>query len=497
MIAPPNTQELHRFQTRIVELLGLHFEESGFANLGKILQRRLLVLGGSYAQYLDNLCGVRAGEEIACLARDLTITETYFLRHIEQFNAYANIALSQRASAIDPGQRLQILSAGCASGEEAYSLAITAREHFPALAPGIAVTAVDVNTAMLQKAAQGHYTNWSLRECPQALKTRWFTTRGDVFILDESIRQAVKFEPRNLTQDDAQFWRAGRFDIVFCRNVLMYFSRAQMQASINRIACAMAPGGYLFLGHAETLRGISNDFHLCHSHGTFYYQRKERLSVPADTVSAEQSHARPAPMHWVTAIEQASERIQALIPSKKMPALVLASPAVRPPADLHRALEFLHNEQFDLTLEQIGGLPEQHAKDPDVLLLKAVSLSHCGTLAQAEAVCQELLQRDALSAGAHYVLALCREGVGDAEGAIEHDQAAIYLDPEFAMPRLHIGLLARRRGDLQGAHRDLNAALILLQKEDASRVLLFGGGFKREALIGLCRAELLALGELP
>ena len=92
-------------------------------------------------------------------------------------------------------------------------------------------------------------------------------------------------------------------------------------------------------------------------------------------------------------------------------------------------------------------------------------------------------------------MALCREGAGDAEGAIEHDQAAIYLDPEFAMPRFHIGLLTRRRGDRQGAYRDLSEALILLQKEEASRVLLFGGGFKREALIGLCRAELAALGE--
>jgi chemotaxis protein methyltransferase CheR len=105
-----------------------------------------------------------------------------------------------------------------------------------------------------------------------------------------------------------------------------------------------------------------------------------------------------------------------------------------------------------------------------------------------------LLACDELNAGAHYLLALCRESAGDRARALEHDRTAIYLDASFAMPRLHLGLMARRAGDAEAARRELTQALPLLKREDASRLLLFGGGFGREALISLCQAELKSAG---
>ncbi len=131
--------------------------------------------------------------------------------------------------------------------------------------------------------------------------------------------------------------------------------------------------------------------------------------------------------------------------------------------------------------------------DGDTLLLKAVNASHDGRLDEAEALCRTLLAGDEMSAGAHYVLALCCEGRGDAANAFEHDRIAAYLDPGFAMPRLHMGLSLRRVGQRAAARAELEAAATLLQLEDPARVLLFGGGFLREALIALCRAELAAL----
>ena len=85
------------------------------------------------------------------------------------------------------------------------------------------------------------------------------------------------------------------------------------------------------------------------------------------------------------------------------------------------------------------------------------------------------------------MLALCRESAGDRQGALDHDSAAVYLDPAFAMPRVHLGLMARRAGDSEGARRELGQALLLLKREEASRLLLFGGGFTRDALIALDR----------
>jgi chemotaxis protein methyltransferase CheR len=121
-------------------------------------------------------------------------------------------------------------------------------------------------------------------------------------------------------------------------------------------------------------------------------------------------------------------------------------------------------------------------------------LANAGKLAEAEAACGALLKRDEFNAGAHYVMALCREHAGDWRAAGGHDQTAIYLDPSFAMPHLHMGLLARRADDLVAARRELYQATLLLEREDASRILLFGGGFSRAALIELCQRELKACG---
>jgi chemotaxis protein methyltransferase CheR len=107
-----------------------------------------------------------------------------------------------------------------------------------------------------------------------------------------------------------------------------------------------------------------------------------------------------------------------------------------------------------------------------------------------------LLAIDDLNAGAHYALALCREGVGDLCGAADNDQIAACMDPTFAMPRMHLGLLARRAGNIDAVRRELGQAVKLLQSENASRLLLFGGGFNREALLALCLGELKACGEV-
>jgi chemotaxis protein methyltransferase CheR len=161
------------------------------------------------------------------------------------------------------------------------------------------------------------------------------------------------------------------------------------------------------------------------------------------------------------------------------------------------ALDLLRHERFNEALDHVLGGPANAESDADVLLVKAVLLTQGGQLAAAEETCQRLLQIDGLNAGAHYVLALCREHAGERTRAVEHDRLAAHLDPAFAMPRLHCGLLARQAGDRAGARRELAQALLLLKREDVSRLLLFGGGFSRDALIALCRSAVAECGGRP
>ncbi|HEV7498902.1 MAG TPA: hypothetical protein VGQ33_02810, partial [Vicinamibacteria bacterium] len=277
---------------------------------------------------------------------------------------------------------------------------------------------------------------------------------------------------------------------------------------VERISRSLAPGGFLFLGHAETMRGLSRDFHLQHTHGTFYYRRREEHEAAVvDGIEPGPSSA-PVPRgdlvpaivaddSWVENIRRASERVHSLTtasaagPGRPAPELVAAlSGRERARPDLAVAVDLLRRERYAEAQALLGRMPDDSSRDPDTLLLKAVLLTHGGDLLLAEEVCRDLLERDEMNAGAHYLMALCREGAGAPDSAVEHDQLAAYLDPGFAMPRLHLGLLARRAGDHDSARRELEHALALLEHEEASRLLLFGGGFSREALSALCRAEL-------
>jgi chemotaxis protein methyltransferase CheR len=157
-------------------------------------------------------------------------------------------------------------------------------------------------------------------------------------------------------------------------------------------------------------------------------------------------------------------------------------------------LEAMRNERFADALMLLSALPAESDSEPEALLLRAVLLANSGKMKEARGACARLLAIDELNAGAHYVMALCHEEGGDAAGAVEHDRTAVYLDAGFAMPRLHMGLIAKRSGDTAGARQELSQALILLAREDASRILLFGGGFSRDALLALCRSELRTAG---
>jgi chemotaxis protein methyltransferase CheR len=498
------SRNAERFRAAITHRLGLQFDDTKLGFLGEVLQRRIEKLKCSNDAYLWRLEEDPSTDELGALALELTVTETYFFRNNEQFHALADVALPERMSVNRGPKVLRFLSAGCASGEEAYSIAITARETIADPSWDIVIRAVDLNSAALEKAARARYLPWALRETPADVQRRWFRPEGREMVLAETAKAGVKFEAKNLMDDDPELWRPATYDAIFCRNVTMYFAPEQMRAVIARIAQSLAPGGFLFLGHAETLRGISDEFHLRHTNETFYYARKDG-GAGAAPQPAQRATRRVEPLAsvaavgdaWVDTIRRASERVAALIPTPT--AARPENPRELPPPawDSARALDLLCEDRFMEALAYVRDSPSESDRDPEILLLEATLLAHSGQLAAAEEACRRLLLIDELNAGAHYVLALCSENKGDRDRAIEHYRVAIYLDPAFAMPRLHLGLLARRGGDRESARRELGQALVLLKREDASRLLLFGGGFGRAALIALCESALLERAERP
>jgi chemotaxis protein methyltransferase CheR len=287
--------------------------------------------------------------------------------------------------------------------------------------------------------------------------------------------------------------------------MIMYLVPPAVQAVIARLTRILAARGYLFLGHAETLRGLSQQFELHHTHETFYYQKREGMAAPLTPdrrLSGSADHPLLAGATWMDEVQRASDRIstlsrelqdraQTVLPEPREPDKGRTAPVS---VELGLVFELLRQERFQEALTAIRQAPAQAAQEPDTLILRAVLLINCGDLAAAERSCRDILAVDDLNAGAHYLMALCCEHFGDINAAMEHDRKAIHLDANFAMPHLHLGRLARRASDAWTARRELEDASLLLVREETSRILLFGGGFSREALLSLSRAESRACG---
>jgi chemotaxis protein methyltransferase CheR len=487
----PTEAELTRFAAAVATRLGLRLEVE---RSGEIVERRAAARDEPVSRYLDR---VEAADpaEIRALASELTVGETYFLRHSEQFRAFIDVVVPDRLA----HGRLRVLSAGCASGEEAYTLAMLLRESYPAQA--FDIHAVDLNVESIARARAGRYSRWSLRATTPELEQRWFQRDGRDVVVVPELRSRVTFEQANLL-DDGVLSRE-RWDVVFCRNVIMYFTDEQLEAVIARFARALAPGGYLFLGHAETLRDRTDDFALCHTHGAFYYQRHPATAANGSERFWPSAHRAEAVVAlepgWYDHIRAATERVHAMIDgalddrSAARPPRRAVGQLPSPP-DLTAIRELLVHERFNEALEQLDELGAAARDDRDVATLRALVLTHAGRFAEARAACRDLLALDSTSAGANYLLALCCDSTGDVEGAAQLAHNAAELDPSFAMPRVHLGLLARRIGARAVASRELGRAIVLLEREEPMRLALYGGGFSRQALLAMCRAELAAIG---
>lgn len=498
MTRAPSVKQVARFRSLIRDRFGLDYAANRVDFLAEVLGQRLTATGVDAEAYLQALAEERS-PELGELAQQLTVNETFFFRNQSHFQALTELVIPDIIARCRSTRQLNLLSAGCASGEEPYSLAIAIRGALSDLDTWrVNILGVDVSPRMIDKATRGHYSAWSLRATPGRLLERHFRQQAGEYILDPEVLSMVQVYERNLLDDDLMLWRPASYHLVFCRNVLMYLAPERAREVVSRISDSLVPGGYLFLGHAETLRGVTQAFHLCHSHETFYYQKPGAAAPRWRATRVEHAGSPPAPpisvegtASWVDAIQRSSLRIAQLgVPSPK-PSV---APDAPPAWDLGVVLEAMRHERYAEAQALLAALPAESREDPDTLLLRAVLLTNSGDLATAEATCKHLLALDELNAGAHYMLALCREHASDHAGAIKHDQAAIYLDPSFAMPHLHLGLMAQRSGDPTTARRELKRSIALLHKEDPARVLLFGGGFTRESLGALCRAQLKAAG---
>lgn len=214
----------------------------------------------------------RRAEELEHVADLLTTRETYFFRESYQLAALSEEIFPVIAERVPRGGLVRIWSAGCASGEEAYTLAILALESSALAGRSVEVFGSDVSPAALASARRGEYDLHALRETPSAMRTKWFVDRGGRWSPADEVRARVRFGALNLALDAPP---PEPFDVVVCRNVLIYFSAPTKRELAGRFHRALHPGGWLLLGHAESLVSVTSEFELVTLRNDLVYRRPQ------------------------------------------------------------------------------------------------------------------------------------------------------------------------------------------------------------------------------
>lgn len=248
--------DFHLLRDIVRERFGIYYDDQKQFLLLSRLQTRLVKRSlTSYAEYVKFLrFGAEREAEFRDLASVLSNNETYFFRERAQVKALCGKVLTELQT-VSP--RLRVWSAACSSGEEPYSLAMSLLETGRISEANISIKATDISPRVLEMCERGFYRALSFRATEPAMVQKYFTVSGDGFVISERVKRLVQFSSLNL-MDDRKVAANGPFDAIFCRNVLIYFDKPTQKRVVESFARALRPGGYLFLGHAESLFALTD-----------------------------------------------------------------------------------------------------------------------------------------------------------------------------------------------------------------------------------------------
>jgi len=247
----------------IYDRSGIHFPDNKKYVLESRLGRRLEEMEiDDYDQYITFLsAGPYAADEFQEMFNKITINETSFFRNEPQLDVFEQTVLPKLLEARASSKRLRIWSAACSSGEEPYTLAIQIHRSLGMRAMDwrVEILGSDISENILNSAQGGRYADYAMRTTPALVKGRYFKQEGSEWVLDHTVKSMVSFQLHNL-KDRLAAKRFGKFDVIFCRNVMIYFDEQMREQVVNTFADSLADDGVLFIGHSETLRGLNTPF---------------------------------------------------------------------------------------------------------------------------------------------------------------------------------------------------------------------------------------------
>lgn len=478
-------REIEQFQQLILRRTGIVIEEARHEVLRFSLEQRLAGTGcGSAAAYYQFL-QEQGDREFQELIQLLTVGETFFFRTEQHWQALKQEVLPEliawrrqeaeeqagREGSGQPSPSLRLWSAGCASGEEPYSLAILLHELIPDLARWtITLLGSDINEHALATAIRGRYGRRSVESATDpAYRERHFALKKDTYELDKRVREIVEFRALNLVRDSYPSLLSNTcdMDLILCRNVTIYFTPELAREVQNKLYRSLSPGGLLLIGHAETIIDRLLGFTVVHKGGITFYQRpaaglvlpplQEPIKVPLDRRSQVLTDGLPLP-----------------------------PPEQRGQEHLQRGLEYLRGGLVDRARQELEEALQALPRSPKVHCALGEVYASTDLEEMALEQWQQAIDLDSLYPLPYFFLGLLYKSRGDRSRAEELLRKAIYLDPQMVLARFHLAQLYHAGGQSQYAIREYRNTRRYLRDMPAQQFVEHSEGFTIGLVQRLC-----------
>ncbi|AKU92409.1 CheR family methyltransferase [Vulgatibacter incomptus] len=485
---PVSQDQLASLASILEDRLGFRMGAEHDAGLRMALYERL---GASPApEQIDGyLEALRQSEgELRRLLPLVTVGKTSFYRDERQFGAFRELLPELLRRARAEGRALSIWSAGCATGEETYTLAMELLLE-GARPAELELLGTDVNPEAVLAARAGRFLEARSEPIPTSIRERFFELEGGRLQAGPALREVAGFRTQNLSRDPVPTPACGAWDVVFCRNVFIYFSVPTLRRVLTRLHDAIRPGGWLFLGYSESLFRIFDRFELVRIGDSFLYRKP--LPVPIATPGPPVQlivAPVPSPASAAPPIPVAAQMVAP--PSPKVPE--------KSPADfLGRAVELIREGFFPPALALVDEGIGERPGDLALLLTKAHLHVALRDYEVATGCYEAALALEPLSAEAHLFLGVHLMDRGDLERAAAELTRATFLDPHLALGHFFTGRCCERLADLAGARRAYKNALAEARRSRAkSPFMSYYPDLPDDGGISVARAAELSLAAL-
>ncbi len=471
---------LTELSNHIREKLGMYFPERKHGEL----RLKLNELGKENGfkkttDFINHLLqNINDQKQIELLASKLTVGETYFWRDRELFRVLEeNIFPDLIREKEKTNKTIRIWSAGSSSGEEAYSVAILLKRLIPNIKQwNISILATDINIDSLNKAKKGVYTNWSFRSAPPWLKEKHFKVQNkSEYVLDENIRRMVNFNYLNLAKDayPSLTNNTNGMDIIFCRNVLMYFSLEDIIKITDKFYNCLVNQGILLTSPSESFQYISSRFRLKHTKNiSFYLRDPDKESTVPQASSSSRLKEKPVKVNTEKVVKKAPRREHS---QKTTKSKLTKTPNYEDAVLYYKQGNY---QQASTILESLanGKISQQ------THILMAKIKANQGQLLEALKDCKNALNINKLNPEVYYLIAMIEAETGEYEKAYESLKKSFYLDSHFIITNFTLGTLAQKLSKENEAKKYFQNAFDLIQEMNYEDIVPGSDGMTADRL---------------